>query len=140
AQVQITDIAPALLDLAVERGIIPGYKLMNAEQMDMPDAAVDFVLCKEAFHHFPRPYLALYEMLRVARKGVVLVEPHDVLNSWPLLRCIETVFDKLAHWTGLRLSPYHTRYSYEPVGNFVYKISLRDLEKAAGALGFPLVC
>lgn len=138
-RVMITDIAPALLDIAVERQLIPGYRLMNAEAMDMADNSVDYVLCKEALHHFPRPYLGLYEMLRVAQQAVVLVEPHDVLGAWPLLRWLENGFDKIRHWTGLRLSPYRTRYSYETVGNFVYKINARDMERLAGGLGLPLV-
>lgn len=137
--VQITDIAPVLLEESVARGIIPRFQLVNAEAMDLPDESVDFILCKEALHHFPRPYLGLYEMLRVARAGVVLVEPHDVLGSWPLLRWLENLSDRVQHWTGFRISSYRNRFSYEPVGNFVYKFSVRDIERLAAGLNLPCV-
>src|SRR5213075_2707793 len=72
-----TDIAPQLLRVAKERGAIDDYRAENAESLSFVDEQFDFALCKEAYHHFPRPMIALYEMLRVARVGVVLIEPYD---------------------------------------------------------------
>ncbi|WP_158308790.1 methyltransferase domain-containing protein [Desulfocurvibacter africanus] len=56
---------------------IPEYSVENAEKLSFANGSYDYLLCKEAFHHFPRPMIALYEMLRVARKGIVLIEPND---------------------------------------------------------------
>ena len=39
------------------------------------DNSVDFVQCKESFHHFPRPMVSFYEMMRVARYGVLCASP-----------------------------------------------------------------
>src|SRR5690606_20292919 len=82
--------------------------------------------CKEAYHHFPRPPIALYEMLRVARRGVILIEPHDtpnILESWlmTLVRPGSSVKGEFFN-------------SFEVSGNYVYKMSERELEKMAIAL------
>ena len=72
-----TDISDTYLKIAYEEGFINKYKVENAEQLSFSNDSFDFVLCKESYHHFPRPMVALYEMIRVARKGVILIEPQD---------------------------------------------------------------
>lgn len=72
-----TDISEYLLAEARRRGLITKYALENAERLSFADQSFDYVFCKESFHHFPRPYQALYEMLRVAREAVLLIEPND---------------------------------------------------------------
>ena len=110
-----TDICPTLLEEGKKRGIISEYAVVNVESMDMKEGSVDNVFCKEAFHHFPRPIMALYNMLRVARKGVVLSEPNDCESK-------------------------NVYVSYEPSGNFVYGVSKRELIKMAIAMNYPAVC
>jgi ubiquinone/menaquinone biosynthesis C-methylase UbiE len=73
-----TDISEHLLKEAKDLGYITKYKVENAESLSFHDSEFDYVFCKESYHHFPRPMLALYEMLRVAKYGVLLVEPNDV--------------------------------------------------------------
>src|SRR6188474_2368964 len=73
-----TDISDVLLDHAKQTGLISDYKCENAEKLSFKDQSFDFAVCKESYHHFPRPYLALYEMLRVSKKGVILIEPNEV--------------------------------------------------------------
>jgi SAM-dependent methyltransferase len=72
-----TSLTDDKLKYAHERGYIGAFQAENAEQLSLPDNSIDFVLCKESYHHFPRPPIALYEMLRVARLAVVLIEPLD---------------------------------------------------------------
>jgi ubiquinone/menaquinone biosynthesis C-methylase UbiE len=72
-----TSLTDDRLRYAHEQGYISAFQGENAEHISLADDAVDFVLCKEAYHHFPRPPIALYEMLRVARQAVVLIEPLD---------------------------------------------------------------
>jgi ubiquinone/menaquinone biosynthesis C-methylase UbiE len=72
-----TDISGYLLKEAKDLGYITEYKVENAESLSFHDSEFDYVFCKESYHHFPRPMLALYEMLRVAKRGVILVEPND---------------------------------------------------------------
>lgn len=49
---------------------------LNAENMDIPGASYDLVVVQDGLHHLPRPVLGLNEMVRVARVGVVVIEPH----------------------------------------------------------------
>ena len=72
-----TDIADGMLQRAKAAGYIKNFQKENAEQLSFEDESFDFVLCKEAYHHFPRPMIALYEMIRVAKRGVVLIEPDE---------------------------------------------------------------
>jgi SAM-dependent methyltransferase len=53
--------------------------LLDAEQMDLPDSSYDIVLVQDGLHHLPRPVLGYTEMLRVARRAVVVIEPHTSL-------------------------------------------------------------
>jgi SAM-dependent methyltransferase len=115
-----TDITETLLRISKDRGLIDDYRLENAEALSFPDEEFDYVLCKESYHHFPRPMMALYEMLRVARKGVVLIEPQDQHADHPL-----TAGRPIA--------------GYEPIGNYIYTISRRELEKVALGLDLPAV-
>lgn len=50
--------------------------ILNAECMDLPDLSYDIVVVQDGLHHLPRPSLGLNEMVRVARKAVVVLEPH----------------------------------------------------------------
>ncbi|MFP8872004.1 MAG: methyltransferase domain-containing protein [Myxococcota bacterium] len=115
-----TDIGEALLRESKRRGMIDEYSVENAEALSFADESFDYALCKESYHHFARAGLALYEMLRVARKGVVLIEPQDMMIDLPVVQ--------------QRLPA-----EYEPSGNFVYSISRRELEKVCLGLDMPLV-
>lgn len=104
---------------------------LNAESIALDDEAYDFVLCKEAFHHFARPMVGLYEMLRVARQGVILLaepngndrkRPLDIVKSWIkrfLRRGTELANDR-----------------FESSGNFIYGPALHEVWKAAAALQY----
>jgi ubiquinone/menaquinone biosynthesis C-methylase UbiE len=140
-----TDISDTFLMKAKEEGFINDYKVENAEKLSFADQSFDFVLCKESYHHFPRPMVALYEMIRVAKKGVILIEPNDnnvlsfsgfnknvlLVNS---LRVIKNTIKKL-----LGRQPYYEYGGYETVGNYVYTISEREIEKVALGLNFEMV-
>ena len=53
---------------------------IDAEQIDLPDGSFDFVFAHEVLHHCRSPHRALCEMLRVASKHIVLLEPNDSLS------------------------------------------------------------
>jgi ubiquinone/menaquinone biosynthesis C-methylase UbiE len=72
-----TDIGSKLLEEAQKIGFIEKFKEENAENLSFDDDSFDYVFCKESYHHFPRPMLALHEMLRVSKKAVILIEPND---------------------------------------------------------------
>jgi SAM-dependent methyltransferase len=114
-----TDIDGKLLEVSKQRGHINAYQVENGESLTFADESFDYVLCKDSYHHMPRPMIALYEMIRVARKAVVLIEPQDP-------------------WADEPLSPGPPIAGYESVGNYVYTISRRELTKAAEALDLPV--
>lgn len=119
-----TSLTDERLRYAYEKGHIPVYRAENAERISLTDGAVDFVLCKEAYHHFPRPPIALYEMLRVARMAVVLIEPLD--NS----KILDGVKRKLK-----TLIRGDREQQFEPSGNFLYRLNIRELGKLMTAIG-----
>ncbi len=74
-----TDIQDDLLKIGFENKFIKSYSKQNAEKLTYDSGSFDFAFCKEAYHHFPRPAMAVYEMLRVSKIGIILHEPKDVL-------------------------------------------------------------
>lgn len=128
-----TDISEYLLAEALRRGLITKYALENAERLSFADESFDYVFCKESYHHFPRPYLALYEMLRVAREAVFLIEPNDP-NPGPGEL---TAFLEAANSGGAARFPISRRNGWEGCGNYVYTVSRRELEKLALGLDLP---
>lgn len=132
-----TDIGENMLRISREKGHIAEYGIENAEHLSFADNSYDIVFCKEAFHHFPRPYQALYEMLRVSKKAVVMIEPAErhVINGVKgkpyILSAIQLLISKL---TGKKYHPYvpdinQLSHSYEDAGNYLYTVSVRELEK-----------
>ncbi|MAE65246.1 MAG: methyltransferase type 11 [Phycisphaeraceae bacterium] len=137
ADVVATDISDTLLREARDKGFITAFRCENAEALSFGDRSFDYVLCKESYHHFPRPMLALYEMLRVARKGVVLIEPNDdLVPRGPL----EIVSRFAIHAARLALGRRPARHEFEVAGNFVYKVSRREIEKAAVGVDLAAIC
>jgi len=120
-----------------QRKIYYEYRSENAEKLSIEDNHFDYIVCKESYHHFPRPYMVLYEMLMVCKKGVVIIEPQDPISQMPLLLGLSNFFPTL----GLNLIDKisKNRFSYERVGNFVYKVSQREFEKVAAGLALPMI-
>jgi SAM-dependent methyltransferase len=118
SDVTATDLQSGLLKISHDAGLLPKYSKQNAERLTYEDNSYDLALCKDAFHHFPRPYLALYELLRVCREAVVIIEPQDPYIDAPAIN-------------GPR------RPGYEADGNFVYQTSRREFEKVALGLNLP---
>lgn len=135
--VTATDISDVLLREALAEGYITTAKKENAEALNFEDEEFDFSFCKDSLHHFPRPAIALYEMLRVARVGTVLIEPADKFADMTVPQRIysylkETLFSTL-------LGRKTSRFEYEEVGNFLFAVSRRELEKVAAGLNYSAI-
>lgn len=120
-----SDMFPVLLEKGSELGFIKDYSKQNAESLTFSSNSFDYVFVKDALHHCPRPILALYEMLRVARHAIVLLEPVDERRSLVhrILRLIlRRKFDRYTD-------------NFEEVGNYIYKFSERELTKICLGLG-----
>jgi SAM-dependent methyltransferase len=55
------------------------YVKQDIEKVSFKNKSFDLVFVKEAVHHVARPIQGLYEMLRVAKKGVIFIEPQESL-------------------------------------------------------------
>ena len=100
-----TDISESFLKYSKDKGFIDNYGVENAEALSFEDNSFDIVFTKERMHHWPRPYLGIYEMLRVAAKAVILIEPFD------------------------NHSVVDVRSDYEKCGNFIFRVNLREFNK-----------
>jgi SAM-dependent methyltransferase len=127
ARATATSISGSTLEIAQQKGWIDSYSAENAEQLSFADNSFDFVFCKETYHHFPRPAIGFYEMLRVARIAVVLIEPME--GGWTPLLSLKRVIKKF-------LRRDDTYDQFEPSGNFVYRINVNDIFKSLAALGY----
>jgi SAM-dependent methyltransferase len=114
SDLDITKLLPA-----VEDGYIDECKAIDVEKIDLEDCSIDLVVVKESFHHWPRPMLGFYEILRVAKLGVILIEPYDCCKEGSLKPYID--IDSFSD-------------QYEEVGNYKYQISLREILKASWSL------
>ncbi len=136
-QAHASDISDVYLKEAHSQGLIKEFTRENVEQLNFKDNAFDYVLCREAFHHFPRAYLGLYEMIRVSRKAAIIIEPIDLLLKFPPLLLLKNVLDWFDPLLINKL--WKNRFSFEVVGNYVFKISEREIEKMAMGLGFRCI-
>lgn len=124
ANVVSTSLTDERLRIAHEMGHIGEFRVENAEQLSAADGALDFVFCKEAYHHFPRPPLALYEMLRVAKVGAFMIEP--MANA----RILDAVKRAVKHLLRGQSNP-----NFETSGNYLYRLDLKELGQLMCAMG-----
>lgn len=88
-----TDIAEGIVELARQVARERGLKqvetrAMDGEQLDLPDASFDAVLCRLGLMYMPHPVTALREWRRVLRPGgrvAVVVFSTPDRNSWGAL-------------------------------------------------------
>jgi 2-polyprenyl-3-methyl-5-hydroxy-6-metoxy-1,4-benzoquinol methylase len=116
-RVDVSDIADGNIKVAKQRGLIDDCFKENLCKLSFKDNSYDYVLAKECLHHLTRPYLGIYEMLRVASKGIIFIEPNgdNDLNQHPAIR-------------------YETE-----AGNFAYRFKSYEMIQAAAALNMKAV-
>jgi len=131
-----TDISDTLLIEAKQKNLINDYQIENAEALSFDDNQFDYTFCKESFHHFPRPIIALYEMLRVSKKAAVLIEPSDPLTTPTPLKVLFQNFKKMVKFI---LKKDTRDHHYEEVGNYIYKLSIKEITKIAIAQNFSTI-
>jgi ubiquinone/menaquinone biosynthesis C-methylase UbiE len=77
AEVTVSDFSDAALSICQARDPRLRTVRLDAEALELPDKSYDVVLVQDGLHHLTRPTLGLSEMLRVARRAVVVIEPHS---------------------------------------------------------------
>jgi len=90
--------------------------LSDNHYMAFKDNSFDFVFIAASIHHLKEPIRGLYEFIRIAKEGVIVIEPND---SW-LVR-----FFEFFGWA----SEYEVEHD-----NYVYRFNKRDIHKIAKAL------
>ena len=111
-KVHASDWQPCLIELAHSMGLVDEFSNQDMNSLTFEDNSFDFVFIKESLHHMSKPYLGLYEMFRVAKKGVILIEP-----------------------SGDNEPRYHFN-NFEPTGNYMFGFSSHELVKIGLAYGF----
>lgn len=114
ADYHVSDISKDAVEAARSNLHLPGF-VEDIERLSFPDNAYDYVFTAAALHHLARPVAGLYEMLRVAKYGVIVVEPNDSFLA------------RMATRLGLAAE-------LEESGNYVYRMSRHDVSRIAKAL------
>ena len=117
-----SDLDSNHLKKAVDEGWFDVAYDVDVENIPFSDSSIDIVVAKETFHHWPRPILGVYEMLRVAKKCILLIEPNDFIRGDASRPFIEA-------------SAYTD--AYEKVGNYKYQVSIREILKVCWSLYLP---
>ena len=121
SKVHASDLNVELLNSAKINGWLDDVSVQNAENLSFDAESFDVLFAKEALHHCPRPFMALYEAFRVAKFAVACVEPFDQSSSLLFKsRLLVKRFFKFGNRSG---------YNFERVGNFVYTFNPSDFEK-----------
>lgn len=90
----------ALRAVGHAKGIAPDALISGSgEALPFADGAFDFVIETGMLHHVPRPQLVVAEMLRVARRGVMISDSNKYAQGARPLRLIKAVIDRLGLWT-----------------------------------------
>lgn len=119
-----SSLTDSTLVVAAEKCFIKKFQAENAESLSPEDQSVDYTLCKEAYHHFPRPAIAFYEMLRVSKKAVVLIEPVEGTGR---------ILNRFKRWMKTLLRG-DTEFEFEVSGNYIFRLSVREMEKMMTAM------
>lgn len=121
-------ISDAQLKAGQAQGLLAGIDVcaINAEQMEIEDNAFDYILCKEAYHHFPRPALGYYEMVRTCRKAAVFIEPAEPRGR-KILDAVKGLIKSILRGKSA------AHHEFEITGNYLFRLSEREITKQATA-------
>jgi SAM-dependent methyltransferase len=104
---------------------------IDAEQIGLQDGSFDLVFAHEVLHHCRSPHRALCEMLRVARRHVVLLEPNDSFSmqllTWTRFSFPYEIFSVVYH----KYKAGGVRDSCIP--NFIYRWSANEIRKTVSS-------
>jgi ubiquinone/menaquinone biosynthesis C-methylase UbiE len=114
----VTDLSQNAVDTAKASLHSVEGQVEDAENLSFPDNHFDYGFMAASLHHLPRPILGLYELLRVSKHGVIVIEPND---TW---------VTRLATRMGLATE-------VEPAGNYVFRLGKHDIERISKSLFLP---
>ena len=115
AQFTVSDISEKAVEMTLKLNKNITGQVEDTEKLSFADNSFDYAFIAAGLHHLPRPLVGLYELIRVAKQGVIVIEPND---SW--LTRLATHF-KLAT-------------EIEQVGNYVYRFNAWDIKRISRSL------
>lgn len=111
------------------------WSFQDGENLTFSDDSFDYCIVHSGLHHCASPHKGLLEMLRVARRGVLMFEPYDNLLTRLGVRLgigqdfeHAAVFYNDCRFGGLRNTP---------VPNYIYRFTRREIRKTV-VCGMPL--
>ena len=124
SQVISSCISTAHIHYLATRGFLDGIRIeaVNAESIAPLDVPIDYIFCKEAYHHFPRAPIAFYNFLERARRGVVLIEPVDMGGGFPL-EMLRTFAKRVLRGDSA------DHLLFEEWGNFIFRLSVAEMDR-----------
>ena len=107
-KIYATDIAKNAVATAIASFESIQGSVGNTERLPFNGNTFDYSFIAASLHHLPRPILGLYELLRVAKEGVIVIEPND------------SILTRIATSLGFA-------HEIEEVGNYVFRFSKREM-------------
>jgi len=102
------------------------WSFEDASDLSFDDGSFSYCICHQGLHHCRSPHRALLEMYRVARRGVVVFEPHDTLLTRLGVRVgIGQRYETALDMHGAPSGGVHN----SEIPNFVYRWSFREASK-----------
>jgi SAM-dependent methyltransferase len=103
------------------------WSYQDAEAMSYPDEAFDFCIVHEGLHHCRSPHTAMREMFRVAKLGLLIIEPAENIFTTVGVRIgmgqeyeQAAVYGNDCRFGGVRNTC---------IPNYVYRFSAREIRK-----------
>jgi SAM-dependent methyltransferase len=109
----------------------PSMLAVDAEDIALPSGSFDALFAHEVLHHLRSPHRALCEMLRVARKHVIFMEPNDSLIMRMLVAAGLSFPYELLSVQAHQFASGGVRNTNVP--NYIYRWTKREVEKTASS-------
>jgi SAM-dependent methyltransferase len=111
------------------------WSYQDGENLTYPDESFDVVIVHNGLHHCASPHRAILEMLRVARRSILLFEPYDnFLTRLGVKLGVGQEFETAAVYLN---GSKHGGVRNSEVPNYVYRFTRREIQKTV-TCGAPL--
>lgn len=109
-----------------------GWSYQDAEALSYPDEAFDFCIVHEGLHHCRSPHAAIREMLRVAKRGILITEPVDnIFTSLGVRVGMGQEYEQAAvYGNDCRFGGVRNTC----IPNYVYRFTAREIRKTVRCL------
>jgi ubiquinone/menaquinone biosynthesis C-methylase UbiE len=148
SNVTVSDITEAGCRAASDRDPRLHAMVLNAERADVPDKSFDLVLVQDGLHHLSSPVAGFLESLRIGRRAVVFLEPHNSLagrsigRSWEVNgSAVNWVFrwdrDMVEQMASSYLGP--NRFRNASFSFWHHNVIMGRVSRKMGRLGLPVL-